>query len=71
MYSSDEQGPQRGQEQALREDDGCVPANSTELSIIVELYFSDTKIRVFAYPEDDPQNKKEMEFDYEYGQCCN
>ena len=41
------------------------PDNSEELSITVELFFGDTKIRVFAYPDDDPENRREMSLDYD------
>jgi len=64
VYSSDEPDPKVVKNKPCAKTTVVFPSNSTELSIIVELYFSDTKIRVFAYPEDDPQNKKEMELDY-------
>ena len=66
VYSSDEQDPKVVKNKPCAKTTVVFPPNSTELSIIVELYFSDTKIRVFAYPEDDKDNKKEMELDYEY-----
>ena len=66
VYSSNEQDPKVVKNKPCAKTTVVFPSNSNELSIIVELYFSDTKIRVFAYPEDDPQNKKEMELDYEY-----
>jgi len=66
VYSSDEQDPKVVKNKPCAKTTVVFPSNSTELSIIVELQFSDTKIRVFAYPEDDPSNKKEMELDYEF-----
>jgi len=66
VYSSDEQDPKVVKNKPCAKTTVVFPSNSTELSIIVELYFSDTKIRVFAFPEDNPSNKKEMELDYEY-----
>jgi len=66
VYSSDEEDPKVVKNKPCAKTTVVFPPNSTELSIIVELYFSDTKIRVWAFPEDSPQNKKEMELDYEY-----
>ena len=55
-----------GQEQALCEDDVGVPRQQYWVVHHCEVVFQRYEIRVFAYPEDDPQNKKEMELDYEY-----
>lgn len=66
VYSSDEQDPKVVKDKPCAKTTVVFPPNSKELSIVVELRFSDTKIRVFAYPEDDPDNKKEMELDYEF-----
>jgi len=66
VYSSDEQDPKVVKDKPCAKTTVVFPPNSKELSIVVELRFSDTKIRVFAYPEDDPENKKEMELDYEF-----
>merc|ERR1712228_570657 len=66
VYSSDEQDPKVVKNKPCAKTTVVFPSNSKELSIIVELYFSDTKIRVFAFPEDDPKNKKEMELEYSW-----
>merc|ERR1712130_913605 len=66
VYSSDEQDPKVVKDKPCAKTTVVFPPNSKELSIVVELRFSDTKIRVYAYPEDDPENKKEMELDYEF-----
>jgi len=66
VYASDEEDPKVVKNKPCAKTTVVFPPNSTDLSIVVELYFSDTKIRVWAYPESDPENKKEMELDYEY-----
>ena len=66
VYSSDEQDPKVVKDKPCAKTTVVFPPNSKELSIVVELRFSDTKIRVYAYPEDDPENKKEMQLDYEF-----
>lgn len=66
VFASDEEDPKVVQGRALAKTTIIFPDKSNELSITVELYFSDTKIRVFAYPDDCPEDKKEMELDYEY-----
>jgi len=66
VYASEEENPKVVSGPPLAKTTIVFPEDSSCLYITVELYFGDTKIRVFAYCDDDPNNKKEMELDYEF-----
>eukprot|EP01084_Bolivina_argentea_P137463 242076_1 len=67
IFASDEEHPKVITNKPIAKCTVVFPDNSTELSIIVEIYFNDTKIRVFAYPENSAENKLEMALDYKTG----
>jgi len=42
------------------------PSDNDDLSCVVEFDFSDTTVRVFAYPKSKPTNRREIVFQYEF-----
>jgi len=42
------------------------PSNSDDLECCCEFDFSDTTVRVFAYPASQPTARKEEKFEYEF-----
>ena len=40
------------------------PSKSTKLGVFVEIHFGDTQIKLFAYPEDLPENREEIRLEY-------